>query len=122
VALRLQLWLDLPLSANSLRAGEIGGQFWDLRKCPYMDSSSFASKLIWQAWHDCIRISGLIRWHALIYSRASPQSLCRTSSTWTFPGLADAGLTCLPLFSLLKQSSWRISCSVLSQRIAKSGS
>ena len=35
-------------------------------QCPYMDSSSFASKLIWQAWHDCIRISGLIRWHALM--------------------------------------------------------
>jgi hypothetical protein len=33
---------------------------------PYMDSPSFASKLIWQTWHDCIRISGLLRWHTLM--------------------------------------------------------
>jgi hypothetical protein len=45
----------------------------------------------------------------MVYSRVSAQSLCRTSSTWTFPGLADAGLTCLPSFSLLKQSWLRIS-------------
>ena len=43
------------------------------------------------------------------YPRVSSQSLSRASSTWTFPGLADAGLTCLPLCSLLKQSLLRIS-------------
>ena len=37
----------------------------------------------------------------MVYSRISSQSLCRTSSTWTFPGLADAGLTCLPSFVTL---------------------
>ena len=55
----------------------------------------------------------------MVYSRISSQSLCRTLRTWTFPGLADAGLTCLPSFSLLKQSSWRVSfylsCLSLSQ-------
>ena len=35
-------------------------------ECPYMDSSSFASKLLWQTWHDCIRISGLLSRHALM--------------------------------------------------------
>jgi hypothetical protein len=34
--------------------------------CPYMDSSSFASKLFWQVWHDCKRISGLFWWHTLM--------------------------------------------------------
>jgi hypothetical protein len=35
-------------------------------ECPYMDSPSFANKLLWQAWHDCIRISGLLSRHALM--------------------------------------------------------
>ena len=30
MALRLQLWLDLPLSEESLRFGESGRQFWEL--------------------------------------------------------------------------------------------
>jgi len=37
------------------------------------------------------------------YPRVSSQLLCRTSSTGTLPGLADAGSTCLPLCSLLKR-------------------
>jgi hypothetical protein len=33
----------------------------------------------------------------------------REACPWgTLPGLADAGLTCLPSFSLLKQSYWRV--------------
>ncbi len=35
-------------------------------RCPYMDSSSFANKLLGQTWHDCIRISGLLSRHALM--------------------------------------------------------
>ena len=43
---------------------EIAGQ--GVAQCPYMDSPSFASKLYWQAWHDCIRIFGLISWRSYV--------------------------------------------------------
>ena len=67
---------------------------------------------IWQTWYDCIRISGLFSWHT--FTDAGPKWFIRAPapnrfvvlmSTWTLPGLADAGLTCLPSCSLLKQSS-----------------
>ncbi len=45
---------------------------------PYRDSSSFASKLIWQSWHDCIRIFDRISWHSYIDTGAtSRRSYCR---------------------------------------------
>ncbi len=77
-------------------------------QCPYMDSPSFASKLYladMARLHTYIRplkLAYVYRCRAImVYSRASSQSLCRTSRTWTFPGLTDAGLTSKRPFKIL---------------------
>ena len=70
----------------------------------------FASKLIDGAHGTTAYVyPASFSWHTLMpghdgYPRVSSLLLSRTSSTETLPGFTDAGSTCLPFSSLLKQS------------------
>jgi len=98
---------SMPLMSLDTSTRTIWTRWYGCFRCPYMDSSSLASRLSSVIWLDCIRISGLSggirRCRAIMgYSRTGSQSLCRTVSTRTFSGSSSAGSTDSPLVSLLR--------------------